>query len=299
MVFSRDFFDYSILDALDKVVTLGTFESAAKALHISQPAVSQRISKLEERFSQRLLVRRSPPELTEFGEHLLSHFRRVRQMEEKWAHDHIGASRSHQTCRIAINRDSLASWFTEAAASLANNGVVIEVFPADEGRTLQLLFDGKVDVCVSSQLSDRSGYRRYDLGAMRYHCVVAQHAASPEPTPKQLEKLRKELPYIVYDHQDVHHLQFFAPTERPEKFHTVPNSTAFNAFVDKGYGYTLLPILHRKMLHSRFTDLTPGRFVDVPLYFYEWEFTSDGLRKLYQRLIKVAQNLLLPDFESR
>ena len=53
--------DYKLLKALSVVVQEGGFEKASRVLHISQPAVSQRVKLLEEQTGQVLLTRTSPP----------------------------------------------------------------------------------------------------------------------------------------------------------------------------------------------------------------------------------------------
>jgi LysR family transcriptional regulator (chromosome initiation inhibitor) len=49
--------DYAALNALAAVVREGSFERAARALHVTPSAVSQRIRQLEERTGGALLVR--------------------------------------------------------------------------------------------------------------------------------------------------------------------------------------------------------------------------------------------------
>ena len=52
--------EYANLKALAVVVSEGGFERAAKVLHITQSAVSQRVRQLEERVGQSLLIRSTP-----------------------------------------------------------------------------------------------------------------------------------------------------------------------------------------------------------------------------------------------
>ncbi|MCB2813663.1 LysR family transcriptional regulator, partial [Listeria monocytogenes] len=58
-------FDYKLLAALAAVVEQGGFERAAQALGLSQSAVSQRITLLEARVGQPVLVRETPPHPTD------------------------------------------------------------------------------------------------------------------------------------------------------------------------------------------------------------------------------------------
>ena len=74
-------FDYKLLQALDAVVREQHFERAAKALHLTQSAVSQRIKQLEQLVAQPLLIRTNPLRATELGQQLLRHFR---QLPSSW-----------------------------------------------------------------------------------------------------------------------------------------------------------------------------------------------------------------------
>lgn len=59
--------DYRWIEALDSVVSKGSFERAAEQLFISQSAVSQRIKQLEKYLAQPVLIREQPPRPTLVG----------------------------------------------------------------------------------------------------------------------------------------------------------------------------------------------------------------------------------------
>ena len=64
--------DYRLLQALDAVVQEQNFERAARALCLTQSAVSQRIKQLEQQMAQPLLIRATPLQPTAAGRQLLS-----------------------------------------------------------------------------------------------------------------------------------------------------------------------------------------------------------------------------------
>src|SRR5215510_13171969 len=74
--------DYSALSALAAVVREGSFERAARALHVTPSAISQRIRLLEERVGGALVVRGQPCSATEMGRRLCQHVDRVRLLEQ-------------------------------------------------------------------------------------------------------------------------------------------------------------------------------------------------------------------------
>jgi LysR family transcriptional regulator (chromosome initiation inhibitor) len=66
--------NYNQLEALQVVIREGSFYRAAKKLHFSQSAVSQRIKFLEQLIGILLLIRESPLRATKTGHILLDHF---------------------------------------------------------------------------------------------------------------------------------------------------------------------------------------------------------------------------------
>ena len=75
--------DYPSLFALATVVQEGSFERAARVLHVTPSAVSQRIRLLEERMGCTLVVRDQPCVATEMGRRLCQHVNRIRLLEHE------------------------------------------------------------------------------------------------------------------------------------------------------------------------------------------------------------------------
>src|SRR3954465_2398903 len=113
--------DLAQLRALSAAVSEGTFEAAARALHVTPSAISQRLRALEVATGRVLLVRSKPVQVTESGQALL----RLARQIELLTRDPVGerdagqAGESPKTLPIAINADSLATWVLPALAPLA------------------------------------------------------------------------------------------------------------------------------------------------------------------------------------
>ena len=75
-------FDYKLIEALAAVLQEGGFDRAAKALHLTQSAVSQRVKLLEEQTGQILLARTTPPQPTPAGQKLLKHSLQIKRLED-------------------------------------------------------------------------------------------------------------------------------------------------------------------------------------------------------------------------
>ena len=140
--------DYASLSALAHVVREGSFERAARALNVTPSAVSQRIRLLEERVGCALVVRGTPCVPTDTGRRLCQHVDRVRLLEQD-LHETLPAlapeGPARATLPVAVNADSLATWFAPALASFAaESPVLMHVAVDDEGHTAQWLRNGAV-----------------------------------------------------------------------------------------------------------------------------------------------------------
>ncbi len=111
--------DYKLLRALDAVLQEQNFERAARSLHLTQSAISQRIKQLEQQFAEPLLIRSQPLLATPLGQKLLAHYRQVHQLELELAGELTPATpQGPIRISIAVNADSLATWFLPAIAPM-------------------------------------------------------------------------------------------------------------------------------------------------------------------------------------
>src|SRR3712207_8740056 len=85
--------DLSQLRALDATVRGGTLEAAARALHVTPSAISQRLRALEVATGRILLVRTKPVQVTESGQAALRLARQVDLLTADVARELGGAPR--------------------------------------------------------------------------------------------------------------------------------------------------------------------------------------------------------------
>ncbi len=301
--------DYKHLEALAAVVQEGGFERAAKRLHLTQSAVSQRIRLLEETLGQPVLARTQPPAPTSLGRRLLRHAKRVGLLEAELARtlatnqsaEHPAGS-PWQTLALAVNADTLATWFTDAVLPLlAKERLLLDLRVDDQERTHELLRAGEVAGCISTRPAPMQGCQAVLLGRMRYHCAASPaFAARWFPLGLSLDSSRLA-PAVVFNRQDSVHDRFLAahlassPDDAPR--HHVPNSERFVDFVLGGAGYGLIPHMQAAshLASGRLVDLAPQSAMDVPLYWHCWNIPSALLAKLGIALKTAARTLLLPD----
>jgi len=167
------------LRTLAVAVRLGTFEAAARELHVTPSAVSQRIKALETRIGRVLLHRVKPLEPTEAGlvlvrlatqTELLEHEAVAELVEEPDA-----SGTSYASLPIAVNADALYGWFVDALAEVqSRHRVVFEVVREDHTRTAERLRRGEVVAAITGEPKPVPGCRVVRLGRLRYAAVATR-----------------------------------------------------------------------------------------------------------------------------
>ena len=150
-------FDYAALEAIAAVLREGSFERAARRLHVTPSAISQRIKQLEERMGQVLVLRGSPCTGTDAGRQLCLHFEQVALLENSLRRNHPGLHdgqvTTSPTLQLAVNADSLSTWFMDAVAAFADAGnELLDLRIDDQDHTAQRLRDG-----LDAMVLDRKG----------------------------------------------------------------------------------------------------------------------------------------------
>ena len=153
-------FDYKLLAALAAVVEQGGFERAAQLLGLSQSAVSQRIKLLEARVGQPVLVRATPPTPTEVGTRLLNHVQQVRLLERDLQRQVPALEEDGipERLRIALNADSLATWWAASVAGFcAEQRVLMELVVEDQEAVVDWSLPLKMVVVVAVEAVGHHG----------------------------------------------------------------------------------------------------------------------------------------------
>ena len=141
--------DLEQLRTLRAVVERGTLDAAAAALHVTPSAVSQRLKALETAAGAVLLVRSKPARPTGAGEAVLRLARQVELLAADTRAELAGdAALGPGRLGVAVNADSLATWFLPAIAPLAGE-VAVELHREDEANTVRLLRAGTVVAAIT------------------------------------------------------------------------------------------------------------------------------------------------------
>ncbi|EWC42930.1 LysR family transcriptional regulator ArgP [Stutzerimonas stutzeri] len=295
-------FDYKLLAALAAVVEQAGFERAAQALGLSQSAVSQRIKLLEARVGQPVLLREAPPKPTELGQRLLNHVQQVRLLERDLQGQvpTLDENRQPERLRIALNADSLATWWAGAVAPFcAEHRVLLDHVVEDQAVGLKRMRAGEVAACVCAAERPLAGARSQFLGAMRYRAL-----ASPAFLSRHFRGLAEAaelagVPAIVFGPDDQLQHRYMAAVGGGETFihHLCPSSEGFVRMLLSGLGWGLVPELQVRgeLERGELVDVLSGTPIDVPLYWHHWRNGGRLLDELTRHLVRSASDWLLAE----
>ncbi|MDT8991183.1 LysR family transcriptional regulator ArgP [Curvibacter sp. APW13] len=294
--------DYASLHALATVVREGSFERAARALHVTPSAVSQRIRLLEERVGCALVVRAQPCTATETGRRMCQHMDRVLLLEQE-LEGTLPALAADTAVRVglpvAVNADSLATWFAPAMAAYASTApVLMDVAVDDQDHTFEWLRNGTVLAAVTGTARAATGCSSQPLGAMRYVAVCspsfhAMHFANGVGAGSLARA-----PALVFNTKDelqsrwVHRL-CHRHVELPR--HYLPSSHAFVAasLAGMGWGMNPLVMVREHLERGSLVELLPDTPLDVPLHWQRARAASKLLEGLTHHVMEAAKEALL------
>lgn len=289
--------DATHLHTLATVVSEGSFEAAARRLHVSPSAVSQRIKALEESVGQVLVRRTHPCQPTAAGQPLLRLAGQVALLEREAMLAAAGADRSDQgwtRAAVVVNADSLATWFLPALAGLPRDlAVAFDLYEEDQDHTAELLRDGTAMAAVTAQHTPVQGCRVIRLGAMRYLALAAPEFVERYLSGGLTAAALAATPMIVFNRKDqLQHRFLRRLTRRPIEppIHYVPSAWGFAEAVRLGLGWGMMPeqIARADLAAGRCVELAPGRYLDVPLYWQHWRLDSSMLGTLTEAVQRAA-----------
>lgn len=294
--------DYRALAVLEAVASHGSFEKAALALGITQSAVSQRIKALEDASGRLLIVRGQPALPTGLGQRLIVHHRNVKLMEAALDID-LGNSVSMPEIALAIDADSLATWFQDSlAALLAPPRCQLDVRLADSDSALRLVREGSVFGCIAGapevSAEVAAGTSVTGLGVLRYVCVASPLFAGHWFGDGFSAEAVQLAPAAVSDRRLLArflHQELDMQGQFPH--HIVPVSAALSECLHGSLAYGLMPLKQARaaLINETLVDLRPGRTLDVPLSWHTWSLDTPFTKLLSEQIVSSARRYLIQD----
>jgi LysR family transcriptional regulator (chromosome initiation inhibitor) len=275
------------------VIELGSFDAAAERLHVTPSAISQRIKALEQRAGQVLVVREKPCTATAAGVPLLRLAVQTALLEVEALAEMGGNEGTAARIAVAVNADSMATWFTGVFTVLED--VLFDIRIEDQDHSARLLREGVVMGAVTTERSPVPGCRVQPLGVMRYVPV-----ASPAYIKRYLAegfaaRAVAEAPSLAWNRDDA--LQdmlvrkvFRRDITRPQHF--VPTAEGFSAAVRAGLGWGMFPdgLAAPRPRDGSFVRVSDAR-LDVPLYWQCWKLNSPLVQAVTDAVDTAAASL--------
>ena len=287
--------DLAQLRALRAAVDAGTLEAAARDLHVTPSAISQRLKALEQATGRVLLVRSRPVRVTEHGRAVLRLAREVELLTADTARE-LADVAGPVTLPVAVNADSLATWLLPALAPLRDE-VLLDLHRADQDDTAAMLRDGTVVAAVTAAAAPVPGCSSAPLGVMRYRpAAVPAFARQWFPDGPTAPALGRA-PVVHFDRDDDLQRVWLRRRTRGRAVppaHHVPSTEGFVHAVLAGMGWAMLSDLQlaQPALREAVVVLDPRAVVDVPLHWQRWKVRSPSLERLSEVVLAGARAAL-------
>ncbi|MBR7887417.1 ArgP/LysG family DNA-binding transcriptional regulator [Marinomonas sp. A79] len=290
--------DYKALTSLHAVLTFQSFDKAAQALNLTQSAVSQNIKRLEQECGRPLLIRARPVVATPLGEQMLAHFNKVTLLEEG-LRESIEGNQIRQPLRIAVNNDTLATWFTDVIQEFSyQNDNRLHIKAADQNQTRTLLQSGQVVACLSQIGTPVAGGDSVFLGNMNYELVATphfiEHYLHNDLSPESI----LQSPSLIYDEHDElwarYQNECLKSQTQVNNSHWYPSSHGFVELVMGGTVCALVPSVQvkQKIKSKKLVSLLPNTRLALPLYWHWYKLSSPVLDRLTQVIRTVTRDAL-------
>lgn len=312
------------LRTLAAVLDEGSLEAAARALHVTPSAISQRIKSLEQQLGRVLLVRSKPIRATDSGELVMRLARQLEQLEHETLAT-LGVESSSLTpvsVPLAVNADSLGTWILPALAELGRTeNVRFELHREGEDDTVALLEAGTVVAAVTSVARAIPGCVVRPLGSMEYRPMASPgFVARWFPNGMTLAELAVA-PMVNFDRAD--HMQHSYLRDRALRdpapagssaagasdgsgadargdgplrppSHYVPSTADFARAIELGLGWGMLPPLQvgERVASGALVELDQAGGLGIPLYWQQWRLASGLLTRVADAIEAAARAAL-------
>jgi LysR family transcriptional regulator, chromosome initiation inhibitor len=285
------------LEALEAVCRLGTFAEAARELHLTPGALSQRIHALEADLGEPVVVRTQPAVPTEAGKVVLGIARKYllaqAEAESALLSAH-GRSADPVSVRIAINADSVSTWFRPVVTQIAERtNWLLDLHIEDQDWSSRMLRDARVMAAVTTDPRPIQGCRAERLGTMHYIPVASRALLARTGLATPADLLR--VPTLKFDRRDTltDDLLNQLGVEGQPPTHFIPSNREYLDAVHSGLGWSVLPSdqIAEEPYRSDLVRIMEPYVVSVSLYWHRWRTPSETLDDLSAMVRKAAASL--------
>jgi LysR family transcriptional regulator (chromosome initiation inhibitor) len=286
-------------EAFRAVIRTGSFEQAALRLHLTPPAISQRVRALESALGSALVVRSRPCRPTETGQRLMQYLKRATLLEADLMAELAERSDAPLMVVAALNADSVGTWFFPALAEvLIKERVLLDLTVEDQDHTYSLLETGLAIGCISTEPKPMRGCTASALGSMRYR-LVASSGFRQQYFPNGLNRnAARKAPVVAYTRRDrltsSFLLQHLGLPDGAYPCHYVPGAEPRFSAIRFGLGYGMVPelLLPDAKSEGAVVDLAPDAPLDISLYWHTWKVQSPRMENLSRQIVEAAPRIL-------
>ena len=256
-------------------------------------AISQRVKALEQRVGQVLVVREKPCTATSAGVPLLRLAAQTALLEAEALAEMGGVEGVAARIALAVNADSMSTWFTGVFTEL--DGVVLDIRIEDQDHSTRLLREGVVMGAVTTERHAVPGCRVQPLGVMRYVPLASREYIKQYLPDGFTVHAAANAPSLAWNRDDA--LQdmlvrkvFRRDIKRPQHF--VPTAEGFGAAVRHGLGWGMFPdsLAAPHLADGSFVRVSDAH-LDVPLYWQCWKLDSPILEKVTDAVRSAASGV--------
>jgi len=290
-------FDPHHLAALAGVLRCGSFEAAASELSVTPSAISQRIKALEERVGTALILRGSPCTGTPAGTRLAKHAEDVGVLEGQLSRDLALTPQDGVTrLRIAVNADSLATWFVPALAAVPD--VLFELVIDDQDHSADWLRRGEVSAAITAADKPVAGCQHISLGALRYVATASPAFVErwfPDGVTAEALAIAPCLTFNAKDGLQRRWIVEATGRRLSPPAHFLPSTQAFVDAARAGLGWGMNPetLVHGPIRNGRLIALNPKLPMDVALDWQVSRIMAPAMEPVTAAVRAAAKNALL------
>ncbi|WP_171173791.1 LysR family transcriptional regulator ArgP [Ruegeria sp. HKCCD8929] len=291
-------FDPHHLSALATILRLSSFEAAAAELSVTSSAISQRIKALEDRVGTALIHRGPPCTGTPAGLRIAKHAEDVGLLEAQLSRELAldrGTEQVH--LRIAVNADSLATWFIAALAQV--EGILFDLVVDDQDHSAEWLQRGEVSAAICVSGKPVTGCDSMPLGTLRYIATASpgfmQRWFPDGITPQAVA----QAPCLTFNTKDGLQKAWLTANVAPRiapPSHFLPSTQAFVDAARSGLGWGMNPeaLVRRPIRRGHLQPLIPRTPLDVPLTWQVSRIMAPALTPLTRAVKQAAARGLIP-----
>lgn len=297
------------LQALSAIHNEGSFLGAARILGLTPAAITQRIKSLESAIGSRVVIRDKALRLTPQGQAILAYGQRsdmlAQDLREALQLNHLSgkATLVWRTLRVAINADSLGTWFLPGLkTSLETHRLLLDVVIDDQDHTHESLKSGDVVGCVTTLSQPIKGCLSEPIGALQYRAVASREWIKRCLTATGHLSIHRLLaqPAVIFNRKDAMHDRFLAQyfdLKQPRyPKHFFPALDAFERAIAMGLGWGMVVDMPARsaLISSDVIEVLPAKPLVVPLYWQHWEKEPLAAAALTEAVKSAAKAALFP-----